>query len=79
MVARMFYGIVAPAGTPRVVLERIHQATEEAIRDEAFQQILTRAGFEPIVDLGLDQLVPYMIDESKRWTPIVKATGAKID
>jgi hypothetical protein len=40
---------------------------------------LTKAGFEPIVDLGLDQLIPYIIDESKRWTPIVKATGAKID
>ncbi len=79
MVARMFYGIVAPAGTPRAVLAHIHHATEEAIRDEAFQQILTKAGFEPIVDLGLDQLVPYIIDESKRWTPIVKATGAKID
>lgn len=79
MVARMFYGITTPAGTPRAVLDVIHQATQEALRDEAFQQILIKAGFEPTAGMGPDKAASFIVDEAKRWTPIVKATGTTIN
>lgn len=79
MVARMFYAISAPAGTPRPMLDLINESTQEAMRDAAFRSSLSKAGFEPIVGMGPDQAAPYVVEEHRRWTPIVKSTGVKID
>ena len=40
MVAQTTFGIFAPAGTPRPILERINAVTQEAMADEAFQNEL---------------------------------------
>lgn len=79
MVARMFYAISAPAGTPRTVLNLINESTQEAMQDATFRQTLIRAGFEPIIGMGPDKAAPYIVEEHRRWTPIVKSTSVKID
>ena len=55
MVAQTTFGIFAPAGTPKPVLERINAVTQEAMADEAFQKELLRVGFEPVRDVGPEQ------------------------
>ena len=42
MVAQTTFGIFAPAGTPKPILERINAVTQEAMADEAFQKELLR-------------------------------------
>src|SRR5262245_27682035 len=77
MVAQTTFGIFAPAGTPRPIVERLNQVTQQAMADEQFQSELLRIGFEAVRDRGLEKAAHAFQDELTRWTPILKATGAK--
>ena len=77
MVAQTTFGILGPAGTPRPVIERINQVTQQAMVDESFQNELVRVGFEPIVGMSADQATATFQDELTRWTPIIKANSGK--
>ena len=77
MVAQTTFGIFAPAGTTRPILERINQVTQQALADEAFQRELLRVGFEPVRDVGPDKAAAVFQDELVRWTPILKTVSTK--
>jgi len=40
-------GLLAPAGTPRPIIDQIAKATRTALVESAYQQMLIEAGFEP--------------------------------
>jgi tripartite-type tricarboxylate transporter receptor subunit TctC len=69
--------LFAPAGTPKDIVERINQVTQQVMADEKFQNELLRIGFEPVRDVGLDKAARVFQDELIRWTPILKTSGAK--
>jgi len=77
MVAQTTFGIFAPAGTPKPILERINAVTQEAMADEAFQKELLRVGFEPVRDVGPDKAAGVFQQELVRWTPILKTVSMK--
>src|SRR5262245_33842556 len=77
MVAQTTFGIFAPAGTPRPILERLNQVTQQALADESFQHELLRLGFEPVRDIGPDKAASVFQEELVRWTPILKAANVK--
>jgi tripartite-type tricarboxylate transporter receptor subunit TctC len=79
MVAQTTFGIFAPAGTPRPILDRLNAATQAAMADTAFQAELVRLGFEPVLDVGPDKAAGVFQDELARWTPILSAVGGKPD
>ena len=45
--------------------------------DEDFQKQLLNLGFEPVRGVGGDKATEVFKDELVRWTPILKAGGAK--
>jgi tripartite-type tricarboxylate transporter receptor subunit TctC len=77
MLAQTTFGVFAPAGTPRPMLERINAVTQQAMADESFQNELMRLGFEPVRDVGPDQAAGVFQDELVRWTPILKTITTK--
>jgi tripartite-type tricarboxylate transporter receptor subunit TctC len=77
MVAQTTFGIFAPAGTPRPILDRINALTQQAMADAQFQSELIRIGFEPVVDVGPDRAAGVFQDELVRWTPILKTLGTR--
>ena len=77
MVAQTTFGIFAPAGTPKPILERINAVTQEAMADETFQKELLRVGFEPVRDVGPDKAAGVFQDELVRWIPILKTVSMK--
>jgi tripartite-type tricarboxylate transporter receptor subunit TctC len=77
MVAQTTFGLFAPAGTPRPILDRINQVTQQVMADEQFQKELLRIGFEPLLGVGPDQAAAVFQDELVRWTPILKTVGTK--
>ena len=78
MVAGNLNGLFAPAGVPKPIVERIAQATRKIVAEADFQRILVASGFEPVLDSGPDQTRAFITDEMARWTPIMKATGFKM-
>ena len=72
-------GLLAPAGTPRSVVEQISQATGVALADPTFQHVLKEAAMEPVTAPGPDNWKRILADDIALWGPLVKGLGLKID
>jgi tripartite-type tricarboxylate transporter receptor subunit TctC len=72
-------GLVAPAGTPIGIIERIAQATRTIVAEPAFKQMLIDAGIEPTLDSSPEKFRRSLAADVALWTPVVDALGLKID
>ncbi len=79
MRVQVFNAIFAPAGTPPAIIDALHQATVKAKAEESFRADLERAGAELTADSSPEKAASFIRDEIARWTPIIRATGFKID
>jgi tripartite-type tricarboxylate transporter receptor subunit TctC len=71
--------LFAPAGVPAPIVEQIAEATRRIVADEEFQKLLVASGFEPVLDSGPEATRQFITAELARWTPIMKATGFKME
>ena len=71
-------GVLVAAGTPRVVVDRINSALNTALNDAAVKERLKAAGLEPVGGTP-EQFAKLIHDESVKWAPIIKRSGARID
>lgn len=71
-------GVLVAAGTPRAVVDRINSALNAALNDPAVKERLKAAGLEPIGGTP-EQFAKLIHDESVKWAPIIKRSGARID
>jgi tripartite-type tricarboxylate transporter receptor subunit TctC len=76
MLAQTTFGVFAPAGTPRAIIDRLNTVTQHVLADAGFQQELLRLGFEPLPGIGPEQTAALFEDERVRWTPILQAIKA---
>lgn len=76
MAAIGWYGLFAPAGTPKPAIERLSKAASAAIRDEALRQRLTQIGLEPVGE-GPDALARALKADYDKWGPVIRASGFK--
>jgi tripartite-type tricarboxylate transporter receptor subunit TctC len=79
MVAQLFNALFVPAGTPKPIVDQIDQASHKVLADVNFQKALINSGLEPILDSSPEQTQRFLQEETARWTPIVKASGMKIE
>ena len=79
LIAPIFVGVFAPAGTSKAIIEQIAQANRTALADEAYRQLLIEGTFEPQSGLSSQQHRDYVEAELARWGPIVKTMGLKLD
>ena len=77
MIARNFFGLFAPAGTPEAVVARIVDATRAAMADPGFRQKLVATGFEPYPDSTREAARRFVQEEVGRWAPVIQAIGSK--
>ena len=76
--ASSWFGLLAPAGTPVDVLNRIQQETAKALSTPAINEKLVAQGAIP--SGSTPQEFGAFIDlEIKKWAPVVKTSGAKVD
>ena len=71
-------GVLVAAGTPRAVVDRINSALNAALNDTAVKDRLKTAGLEPVGG-SPEQFTKLIHDESVKWAPIIKRSGARID
>jgi tripartite-type tricarboxylate transporter receptor subunit TctC len=70
--------MVAPAKTPKAIIDRVSQATVSILRTPEVRQKLQGIYFQP-VGTAPEGLATLMRDERDRWAKVIKATGAKAD
>ena len=76
--ATAWYGLLAPAGTPRAIIDRLHEVAILALRTPAVKEKLEAAGYE-IAGSSPDEFAAYIKSEQKKWLDIVTAAGIKVE
>jgi tripartite-type tricarboxylate transporter receptor subunit TctC len=72
-----WYGLVAPAKTPKSVIDRVHAETAKALQNEAVLQRLATSGSQAI-GAGPEQLDAHFRREIARWDKVLKAAGVQL-
>jgi tripartite-type tricarboxylate transporter receptor subunit TctC len=73
-----WYGIAAPAATPRPIVERMAAEIIAALEDPAIAARLREYGAEPW-PLGPAEYDAFMRAEVARWAPVVRRSGASVE
>jgi tripartite-type tricarboxylate transporter receptor subunit TctC len=71
-------GLIAPAGTPRPIIERISKDVAEIIRQPTLREKLATQLMEP-VGSSPDELRTLMDGEIERWAPVIKAANITLN
>ena len=73
-----WYGLAAPAGIPKPILDRIHAAAVEflAPRDAVDPMLAQGAVIRPMTPA---EFTDFVRQEREKWGPVVKASGAKME
>jgi len=74
----VWFGLMVPAATPKNIIARLNAAALEATKSPEFIKRMTDLGYN-IIPGSPEDMARMLEAELKRWAPIVKASGAKID
>jgi tripartite-type tricarboxylate transporter receptor subunit TctC len=74
-----WFGYAAPAGTPAAVIQRLRDEFAKAASDPAIKAKLTEAGLDPMDQLQPADFAKLIDSDLEKWTPIIKASGARVD
>jgi tripartite-type tricarboxylate transporter receptor subunit TctC len=76
--AVLHYGIVAPAGTPRPIIDKLNAALREALAAPDTKERMAKDGTEPLPSTP-DEYAADIDREETKWSAIVKKSGAKVE
>jgi tripartite-type tricarboxylate transporter receptor subunit TctC len=71
-----WYGLLAPAGTPREIITRLHTETVKLLKVPDVRERLDAAGFEVFTSTP-EQYAAFTRNEVDKWARVVKATGVR--
>ena len=71
-----FYGMSAPAKTPRSIIERIHADTVRALNAPEVRRRLQELGADPVGNTP-EQYTAFMQNEIAKWGKVIRAAGIK--
>ena len=76
--AVVWYGIVAPKGTPPEVVDTLNTAVNAVLADPTLKARLAELGGEPM-PMTPAEFGKLLADETEKWAKVVKFSGAKAD
>ena len=76
--ASSWFGILAPAGTPKEIVNKLQQEIAKALSTPAVNAKLVAQGADPVGNTPA-QFANFIQSETVKWAKVVKLSGAKID
>ena len=73
-----WFGLLAPANTPRDVIDKLHREVAAALRSPELRERLQQAGIEPS-GLPGSEVTRLIERDLKKWAPVIKRAGIKVD
>jgi tripartite-type tricarboxylate transporter receptor subunit TctC len=73
-----WYGLVAPANTPREIVDKVNAAALKALKDEKVIERLATGGSQPI-GAGPAEFDAHIKREIPRWNKVLKTAGIKLN
>ena len=71
-----WYGMIAPAGTPPPIIDRLNRVATEAMADPAVKEKLADQGLA-LVPQTPEQFRAYIASETARWAKVIKDAGVE--
>jgi tripartite-type tricarboxylate transporter receptor subunit TctC len=71
-----FYGVSAPAKTPRPIIDRLHDSIVRALATPDLRERLQSQGADPVGNTP-EQYTAFMVGEIAKWAKVIKAAGIK--
>jgi tripartite-type tricarboxylate transporter receptor subunit TctC len=74
--ATQWFGVLAPAGTPRAIIDRLNQEMVKMLRAPEMRDRLIADGTDPVGNTP-EEFAAYIRSETEKWTKVIKAAGIK--
>ena len=74
----IWLGLMAPAGTPRPVVERLNAEINKILNAADVKETWGKQGAAPM-GMTIDQFDKFLREDIAKWASVVKATGMKVD
>jgi len=71
-------GLLAPAATPQAIIDKLHDAIVEAMREPELRGRMASVGFEPIGSTP-SEFGEFLRNDVARWAKVLKESGARVD
>jgi tripartite-type tricarboxylate transporter receptor subunit TctC len=71
--------LLAPARTPKPIVDKLNAAINKALADPAVSTALEKAGIDPTPGSTPETTAEFVKTELAKWSPIIKASGAQIE
>jgi tripartite-type tricarboxylate transporter receptor subunit TctC len=72
----LWFGLVAPAGTPKEIVDKLARAGNEALKSDEVGKALAPQGID-LVGGSPEEFARYLDGEMKRWATVAEAAGLK--
>ena len=76
--ATIWLGLMAPAGTPRPILEKLNSEVNKIINAPDVKETWGKQGAVPM-GMSVDEFGKFLHEDIAKWSKLVKATGMKVD
>lgn len=70
--ASSWYGVLAPAGTPPAIINKLSAALAQAMSGNDYREVLDKQGLEPLAG-SPEAFRAFMLSESSKWAKVIKA------
>ena len=74
--ATQWFGVLAPAGTPRPIIDRLNQEIVKLLKLPDVRDRLIADGTDPVGNTP-EEFASYIRSETEKWTKVIKAAGIK--
>lgn len=78
-VSSSWQGVLAPAGTPQPIIDKLHAAIVEAMKDDTIRARMGESGVIAVSSASPAEFKQYIEADAAKWSAIIKEIGAKAD
>lgn len=78
LVGSGFYGLLAPAGTPAPIIDKLNATVVAVLREPEMRERLIKQGYE-VQGSTPAEYGAFLAAEIARWTPVIKGAGIKVE
>jgi tripartite-type tricarboxylate transporter receptor subunit TctC len=71
---RLWFGLLAPTGTPRDAVDRLSAATRQALNAPELEATLAAQGYDPLIGTP-EEFAAFYRGEVAKWAKVIAAVG----